>query len=163
MLPRLWGDILAPRTETVYKPLTLTLSKVSLYTPQLFKIFLSLFLCLSLHTVRLTPCPPNPHSPLALLSSIIILHTALSLYTHCTLSTLSSSKETYFSVKGDLLQCQIDLFCILHSLSLRPPPAAHCTLPLRTALSSSKETYFSVKGDLLQCQKRPILHIALSL
>ena len=41
------------------------------------------------------------------------------------------SKETYYSVKRDLLQCQ-----------KRPPTV-------------SKETYYSVKRDLLQCQKRP--------
>jgi CRP-like cAMP-binding protein len=42
------------------------------------------------------------------------------------------SKETYYSVKRDLLQCQ----------------KIHITV--------SKETYYSVKRDLLQCQKRPI-------
>jgi len=41
------------------------------------------------------------------------------------------SKETYYSVKRDLLQC-----------------------PKRPA-TVSKETYYSVKRDLLQCQKRP--------
>jgi len=42
-----------------------------------------------------------------------------------------SVKETYYSVKRDLLQCQ-----------KRPSTV-------------SKETYYSVKRDLLQCQKRP--------
>ena len=41
------------------------------------------------------------------------------------------SKETYYSVKRDLLHCQ------------KRPTAV------------SKETYYSVKRDLLQCQKRP--------
>ena len=41
------------------------------------------------------------------------------------------SKETYYSVKRDLLQCQ------------------------KGPTTVSKETYYSVKRDLLQCQKRP--------
>jgi hypothetical protein len=41
------------------------------------------------------------------------------------------SKETYHSVKRDLLQCQ------------------------KRPTTVSKETYYSVKRDLLQCQKRP--------
>jgi len=44
----------------------------------------------------------------------------------------SESKETYYSVKRDLLQCQKRLTTV------------------------SKETYYSVKRDLLQCQKRPM-------
>jgi len=45
------------------------------------------------------------------------------------------SKETYYSVKRDLLQCQ------------------------KRPTTVSKETYYSVKRDLLQCQKRPsMLH-----
>jgi ribosomal protein S27AE len=42
------------------------------------------------------------------------------------------SKETYYSVKRDLVQCQ------------------------KRPITVSKETYYSVKRDLLQCQKRPI-------
>jgi hypothetical protein len=41
------------------------------------------------------------------------------------------SKETYYSVKRDLLQCQ------------------------KRPTTVSKETCYSVKRDLLQCQKRP--------
>ena len=41
------------------------------------------------------------------------------------------SKETYYSVKRDLLKCQ------------------------KRPTTVSKETYYSVKRDLLQCQKRP--------
>ncbi len=41
------------------------------------------------------------------------------------------SKETYYSVKRDLVQCQ------------------------KIPSTVSKETYYSVKRDLLQCQKRP--------
>ena len=41
------------------------------------------------------------------------------------------SKETYYSVKRGLLQCQKRLITV------------------------SKETYYSVERDLLQCQKRP--------
>ena len=41
------------------------------------------------------------------------------------------SKETYYSVKRDLLQCQ------------------------KRPTTVSKETFYSVKRDLLQCQKRP--------
>jgi len=41
------------------------------------------------------------------------------------------SKETYYSVKRDLIQCQ------------------------KRPTTVSKETYYSVKRDLLQCQKRP--------
>jgi hypothetical protein len=41
------------------------------------------------------------------------------------------SKETYYSVKRDLLQCQ------------------------KRPITVSKESYYSVKRDLLQCQKRP--------
>ena len=41
------------------------------------------------------------------------------------------SKETYYSVKRDLLQCQ------------------------KRPATVSKETYYSVKRDLLQCQKKP--------
>jgi len=41
------------------------------------------------------------------------------------------SKETYYSVKRDLYQCQ------------------------KRPTTVSKETYYSVKRDLLQCQKRP--------
>jgi len=44
----------------------------------------------------------------------------------------SVSKETSYSVKRDLLQCQ------------------------KKPITVSKETYYSVKRDLLQCQKRPI-------
>ena len=40
------------------------------------------------------------------------------------------SKETYYSVKRDLLQCK------------------------KRPTTVSKETYYSVKRDLLQCQKR---------
>jgi len=46
-------------------------------------------------------------------------------------SQKSMSKETYYSVKRDLLQCQ------------------------KRPTTVSKETYYSVKRDLLQCQKRP--------
>jgi hypothetical protein len=45
---------------------------------------------------------------------------------------ITVSKETYYSVKRDLLQCQ------------------------KRPTTVSKETYYSVKRDLLQCQKRPI-------
>jgi len=48
------------------------------------------------------------------------------------------SKETYYSVKRDLLQCQRDLL----QCQKRPTTV-------------SKETYYSVKRNLLQCQKRP--------
>jgi hypothetical protein len=48
-------------------------------------------------------------------------------------SQKSVSKETYYSVKRDLLQCQ------------------------KRPTTVSKETYYSVKRDLIQCQKRPTL------
>ena len=41
------------------------------------------------------------------------------------------SKETYYGVKRDLLQCP------------------------KRPVTVSKETYYNVKRDLLQCQKRP--------
>ena len=41
------------------------------------------------------------------------------------------SKETYYNVKRDLLQCQ------------------------KRPTTMSKETYYNFKRDLLQCQKRP--------
>ena len=47
------------------------------------------------------------------------------------LRTTPVSKETYYSVKRDLLQCQ------------------------KRPTTVSKETYYSVKRDLLHCQKRP--------
>ena len=50
----------------------------------------------------------------------------------CQKRPIAVSKETYYGVKSDLLQCQ-----------MRPT-------------TGSKETYYSVKRDLLQCQKRPI-------
>jgi hypothetical protein len=43
-------------------------------------------------------------------------------------------KETYYSVKRDLLKCQ------------------------KRPTTVSKETYYSVKRDLLKCQKRPTTH-----
>ncbi len=51
-------------------------------------------------------------------------------------------KETYYSVKRDLLQCQ-----------KRPITKRPITVSKETYY---KETYYSVKRDLLQCQKRPI-------
>ena len=50
----------------------------------------------------------------------------------CQKRPITVSKETYYSVKRDLLKCQ------------------------RRPITMSKETYYSVKGELLQCQKRPI-------
>ena len=44
-------------------------------------------------------------------------------------SILKVSKETYYSVKRDILQCQ------------------------KRPITVSKETYYRVKRDLLQCQK----------
>ena len=64
------------------------------------------------------------------------------------------SKETYFSFKRDLLQCQ-----------KRPTTVSKETYfsvkrdllqSQKRPITVSKETYFSVKRDLLQCQKRPI-------
>ena len=66
------------------------------------------------------------------------------------------SKETYYSVKRDLYQCQkrpttvsketyISVKRDLYQCQKRP-------------ISVSKETYISVKRDLYQCQKRPISH-----
>jgi hypothetical protein len=46
-------------------------------------------------------------------------------------SSAQVSKETYYSVKRDLTQCQ------------------------KRPTTVSKETYYSAKRDLLQCQKRP--------
>ena len=60
------------------------------------------------------------------------------------------SKETYYSVKRDLLQCQ------------KRPDASHgCSHIQKRLVTVSKETYYSVKRDLIHhgcshIQKRPI-------
>jgi hypothetical protein len=58
------------------------------------------------------------------------------------------SKETYYNVKRDLLQCQ-----------KRPVTGSKSFVLydcLKRPITMSKETYYNVKRDLLQCQKRPI-------
>jgi hypothetical protein len=89
----------------------------------------------------------------------------------CTsLNRCQMSKETYYSVKRDLLQCQKRPTTVsketYYSVKRDLLPRGLCT-SLNHALSGeplsdvkrdllvSKETYYSVKRDLLQCQKRP--------
>jgi hypothetical protein len=59
------------------------------------------------------------------------------------------SKETYCSVKRDLLQCQ-------------KRPTLSMALTHTRPITVSKETSCSVKRDLLQCQKRPTLSMELT-
>jgi hypothetical protein len=60
-------------------------------------------------------------------------------------STTIVSKETYYSVKRDLLQCQ-----------KRPTTGVSSLMAsIVSTTTVSKETYYRVKRDLLQCQKRP--------
>jgi hypothetical protein len=63
---------------------------------------------------------------------------------------ITVSKETNYSVKRDLLQCQ-------KRASLPPASLPACLPACLPALKVSKETYYSVKRDLLQCQKRASL------
>jgi len=81
----------------------------------------------------------------------------------CHVAVTIVSKETYYSVKRDLLQCQKrpttvskatyysvkrDLLqCVKRDLQ-------QCQ---KRPTTVSKETYYSVKRDLLQCQKRPTI------
>jgi hypothetical protein len=58
------------------------------------------------------------------------------------------SKETYYSVKRDLLQCQ-------KRPTTMSKETCYSTVTRDGALARPKETYYSVKRDLLQCQKRP--------
>jgi hypothetical protein len=54
------------------------------------------------------------------------------------------SKETYYSVKRDLLQC-------LPLSDITVIPAHVAVLCQKRPITVSKETYYSVKRDLLQC------------
>ena len=58
------------------------------------------------------------------------------------------SKETYYSVKRDLLQCQ-------KSQNIPPTVRIHGISPAIHMHSLSTCTYYSVKRALLQCQKSP--------
>ena len=71
------------------------------------------------------------------------------------------SKETYYSVKRDLLQCQKRIF-VFRDIELRSNHHNMTYYSVKRALlqcqkrptTVSKETYYSVKRALLQCQKR---------
>jgi hypothetical protein len=64
---------------------------------------------------------------------------------------ITLSKETYYSVNRDLLQCQKRPITV----SKETYYLLHCQ---KRPITVSKETYYSVKRDLLQCQQRPRLH-----
>jgi hypothetical protein len=63
------------------------------------------------------------------------------------------SKETYYSVKRDLLQCQKRPTTVSKETYYSVKrDLLHCQ---KRPTTVSKETYYSVKRDLLHCQKRP--------
>jgi len=111
--------------------------------------------------------------------SIIIRRRLCLLYAHA-VQTFDNgylcplSKETYYSVKRDLLQCYL---CLLYAHAVQTFDNGYlCPLSIETyyrvkrdllqcqkrPTTVSKETYYSVKRDLLQCQKRPTTVLPLS-
>jgi hypothetical protein len=79
------------------------------------------------------------------------------------------SKETSYSVKRDLLQCQkrpltvcvclcvCVCVCVMHDVLAQHSCVCVCVCVCqKRPLTVSKETSYSVKRDLLQCQKRPL-------
>ena len=76
------------------------------------------------------------------------LRSGLAVLYDCLKRPITMSKETYYNVKRDLLQCQ-----------KRPVTGSKSFVLydcLKRPITMSKETYYNVKRDLLQCQKRPI-------
>jgi hypothetical protein len=63
------------------------------------------------------------------------------------------SKETYYSVKRDLLQCQKRPISFKETYYSVKRELLQCQ---KRPITASKETYYSVKRDLLQRQKKPI-------
>jgi len=99
-----------------------------------------------------------------------ILYT--SVYPPAGAASATVSKETYYSVKRDLLQwiefgCWKQLAGLKFERVINQPTDQRCPSEVHTIyvlryvqcqkrpITVSKETYYSVKRDLLQCQKRP--------
>jgi hypothetical protein len=65
------------------------------------------------------------------------------------------SKETYYSVKRDLLHCQKRPITVSQETYYRVK--RDILQSQKRPSTVSKETLYSVKRDLLQCQKRPVV------
>ena len=72
----------------------------------------------------------------------------------CQKRPVTVSKETYYNVKRDLLQCQQrPITMSKETYYIVKRDLLHCQ---KRPITVSKETYYNVQRDLLQCQKKPV-------